>query len=113
MAWIEAIADADLHLCAVTMGEIQAGIEITREQDVDKAVLLESWLNQVAATYNLIDMDAAVFRLWAKLMHKQSNTVYEDAMIAACAITHNLTVVTRNVRDFERFPVRVFNPFGR
>ncbi|NOT17169.1 MAG: type II toxin-antitoxin system VapC family toxin [Sulfuriferula sp.] len=113
VAWIEAIADADLHLCAVTMGEIQAGIEITREQDVDKAVLLESWLNQVAATYNLIDMDAAVFRLWAKLMHKQSNTVYEDAMIAACAITHNLTVVTRNVRDFERFPVRVFNPFGR
>lgn len=112
VAWIEAIADADLHLCAVTMGEIQAGIEITREQDVDKAVLLENWLNQVAATYNLIDMDAAVFRLWAKLMHKQSNTVYEDAMIAACAITHNLTVVTRNVRDFERFPVRVFNPFG-
>ncbi len=112
VAWIEAIADADLHLCVVTMGEIQAGIEITREQDVDKAALLESWLNQVAATYNLIDMDAAVFRLWAKLMHRQSNTVYEDAMIAACAITHNLTVVTRNVRDFEPFPVKVLNPFG-
>jgi hypothetical protein len=112
VTWIENIADADLYLSAVTIAEIQAGIEITREQDADKASRLEDWLNQVASTYNLISMDAMTFRLWAKLMHKQSNTVYEDAMIAASAITHKLTVVTRNVRDFERFPVRVFNPFN-
>jgi predicted nucleic acid-binding protein len=58
-------------------------------------------------------MDAATFRLWAKLMHRQSNTVYEDAMIAASAMVHKLTVATRNVRDFERFDVPVFNPFGK
>ena len=52
-----------------------------------------------------------VTRLWAQLMHKQSNTVYEDAMIAATAIEHNLTVVTRNVRDFKRFEVNLMNPF--
>jgi predicted nucleic acid-binding protein len=57
-------------------------------------------------------MDAATFRVWAKLMHRQSNTVYEDAMIAATAIVHKLTVVTRNTRDFERFNVPLFNPFG-
>jgi predicted nucleic acid-binding protein len=96
----------------VTLGEIQAGIEITREQDMVKAASIEAWADQVAATYNILSMDAEIFRAWAKLMHRQSETVYEDAMIAACAIVHKLTVVTRNIRDFERFPVRLLNPFS-
>ena len=112
VAWIETVADADLHLSAVTIGEIQAGIEITRDQDVIKAAEIEAWADQAAATYNVLSMDAATFRVWAKLMHRQSNTVYEDAMIAATAIVHKLTVVTRNTRDFERFNVPLFNPFG-
>jgi toxin FitB len=57
-------------------------------------------------------MDATTFRVWAKLMHRQSDTVYEDAMIAATAKVNHLTVVTRNVGDFERFIVPIFNPFG-
>lgn len=112
VAWIEAVADADLYLSAVTLGEIQVGIEMTREQDVPKAAKIEAWVDQVAATYNVLPMDATTFRIWAKLMHRQSDTVYEDAMIAASAIAHHLTVVTRNVRDFERFDVPLFNPFG-
>ena len=111
LAWLEGVDDADLYLCAVTLGEIQAGIEITREQDPEKAANIEAWANQVGATYNVLPMDAATFRVWAKLMHRQSDTVYEDAMIAACARVHKLTVVTRNVRDFERFKVPVLNPF--
>lgn len=111
VAWLQTIADADLHLSAVTLGEIQAGIEITREQDPQKAASIEVWANQVANTYNVLAMDAATFRLWATLMHRQSNTVYEDAMIAATAIQYQLTVVTRNVKDFERFNVAIFNPF--
>ncbi len=112
VAWIESVADAELHLCALTLGEIQAGIELTREQDPHKAAQLGAWADQVAGAYNVLPMDAATFRLWAKLMHRQSDTVYEDAMIAACALEHKLTVVTRNVRDFERFHVPLFNPFG-
>jgi toxin FitB len=111
VAWVQAKADSDLFLSAVTIGEIQAGIEITREQDVEKAQSIERWLDQVAASYNVLTMDAEVFRVWAKLMHRQSNTVIEDAMIAATAQVHKLTVVTRNVADFERFGVAVFNPF--
>lgn len=110
--WLKSIADEDLHLSVVTLAEIQAGIEITREQDSQKAADIEVWLDQVASTYNILDMDAVVFRLWATLMHRQSNTVYEDAMIAATAIKHKLTVVTRNVRDFERFNVPLYNPFN-
>ena len=112
VAWLEAVADEDIHLSAVTLGEIQAGIELTREQDAPKAAEIEAWADQVAATYNVLPMDAATFRVWAKLMHRQSDTVYEDAMIAASAVVQHLTVVTRNVRDFERFNVPLFNPFG-
>lgn len=112
VAWLENIADEDLHLSAVTLGEIQSGIEITREQDLNKAAMIEEWADQVASTYNVLAMDAPTFRIWAKLMHRQSDTVYEDAMIAATAFRHKLTVVTRNVRDFERFKVSVFNPFN-
>lgn len=111
VAWLQGVADTDLHLCAVTLGEIQAGIEITREQDAVKAAALEAWVDQVASTYNVLPMDSATFRQWAKLMHRQSNTVYEDAMIAASARVHQLTVVTRNVRDFKRFGVPVLNPW--
>ena len=111
VAWLEGIAEVDLHVSVVTLGEIQAGIEITREQNAVKAAELEVWADQLAGAYNVLPMDAATFRLWAKLMHRQSNTVYEDAMIAASALVHKLTVVTRNVRDFKRFHVPLFNPF--
>jgi toxin FitB len=76
VAWLESINSNDLYLSAVTLGEIQAGIELTREQDPLKAAEIEAWA---------------------------------DAL--ACAIQHKLTVVTRNVGDFERFKVAVFNPF--
>ena len=111
LAWLQSTAEADLHLSAVTLGEIQAGIELTREQDAGKADEIEAWADQVAASYNVLPMDAATFRQWAKLMHRQSDTVYEDAMIAATALVHKLTVVTRNVGDFKRFGVPMLNPF--
>lgn len=113
LAWIEKIADADLHLSAVTIGEIQAGIEITREQDKPKAYELTAWLDQLATAYNVISMDGSVFREWARLMHRRSETLYEDAMIAATARVHELTVVTRNVADFKTFRVPLLNPFAR
>jgi predicted nucleic acid-binding protein len=56
-------------------------------------------------------MDAAAFRVWARLMHRSSGAVYEDAMIAAIAKVHNYIVVTRNVADFKEFGVPVLNPF--
>ena len=112
ISWISEIPDSSLYLSVVTIGEIQAGIEITREQDKAKAVMIEAWAAQVAQSYNVLPMDAEAFRVWAKLMHRESDTVYEDAMIAATAIRHNLIVVTRNVRDFKRFDLQIYNPFN-
>ena len=104
-------APAQRFLSAVTLGEIQAGIELTREQDTDKASEIEAWLDQVAAAYNVLPLDAAAFREWARLMHRRSDTLYEDAMIAATARVHGLTVVSRNVADFKALGMEALNPF--
>ncbi|WP_411877261.1 type II toxin-antitoxin system VapC family toxin [Vulcanococcus limneticus] len=111
LAWLQSTDDADLYLASVTLGEIQAGIEITRDQDPLKAEEIERWLDQLSGTFNLLPMDAAAFRCWAQLMHRRSDTLYEDAMIAAIARVHSLTVVTRNVGDFQEFGVVLVNPF--
>jgi len=112
VAWLESVEEAQLYLSAVTIGEIQAGIELTREQDPNKAKEIEAWLELVAGAYNVLPMDAATFRAWARLMHRKSDTLYEDAMIAATARVHGLTLVTRNVADFNALGIEVFNPFA-
>lgn len=111
VAWVQSVDDKDLYLSAVTLAEIQAGIEITQDQDAERAAELEAWLDNVAATYNILALDAKAFRAWAKLMHKKSDTLYEDGMIAAIAQVNKLVVVTRNITDFECFEVKLLNPF--
>jgi toxin FitB len=112
LAWIESVNVADLHLSAVTIGEIQSGVEVTREQDSAKVAEIDAWLDQVAESSNILPVDGRVFRVWAKLMHRRSDDLMEDAMIAATARVYGLTVVTRNMRDFETLGVEVLNPFA-
>ncbi len=111
--WIEGVPAAQLYISAVTIGEIQDGIEQIREREVYKAAEIESWLNDVQATYSVLPVDADAFREWARLMQKQSRALLEDALIAATAIVNSLTVVTRNVRDFQQLGVPVLNPFDQ
>src|SRR5262249_19598001 len=79
LVWLQQVRDEDLHISAVTVGEIQSGIEITREQDQAKAAEIETWLEQVAETYNVLSMDARTFRVWARLMHRRTDDLVEDA----------------------------------
>jgi predicted nucleic acid-binding protein len=111
VAWINAVADEEIFLSTVTLGELQAGVELTRRQDPAKAAQIETWLDQVADSYQVLPMDGRIFREWARLMDSQPDQLLEDAMLAATARIHRLTVVTRNTRDFKPFEVPVFDPF--
>ena len=111
LAWIAGTPARELFIPAITLAEIQAGIEIVRGQNERRAKELEAWLDGVAGSSNVLPMDGETFRTWARLMHGRPDKFYEDAMVAATAICHDLIVVTRNERDFRDFDVRILNPF--
>jgi predicted nucleic acid-binding protein len=111
VAWLSPAGDDQLLLSAVTLGELQAGIERTRTQDAKKAQEIESWVDQLADSIQVLPMDAPCFREWARLMNGNSNTLVEDAMIAATARVHGLTVATPNERHFTELGVALLNPF--
>ena len=113
MAWLAAQEAATLYISALTIGELQRGIELTRAQDAAKAAEIEAWLEQVVTSGQVLPMDAAVCREWARRMHGRSNTLVEDAFIAATAMVHRLTVATRNVRNFKALGVKTLNPFEK
>jgi predicted nucleic acid-binding protein len=72
---------------------------------------MEHWLDQLAGSLEVLVLDAEVMREWARMMHRRSNTLSEDAMLAATARVHGLQMVTRNTSDFEALGVDCFNPF--
>jgi len=112
MAWLSQIDNGHLRISAVTLGEIQAGVELTREQDQAKALEIEAFIDRIVATLTIIPMTTETFRAWARLMHRKSDALISDAMIAATAQVHGLTVATRNVKDFRGFGVPIINPFS-
>ncbi len=111
VAWLADLRDDQVFLSAVTMGELQAGIELTRRQNPEKAMEIELWVDQLEASYQILPMDTASFREWGRLVHGKSDHLLEDGMIAATAHTHGLIVATRNEDDFKQLNVPVFNPF--
>lgn len=111
LEWLAKLREDQLYVSAVTVGELQAGAERVREQDLTTALEIEAWLDRLAASSQVLPMDTACFREWARLMHRTPQELLEDAMIAATARIHDLTVATRNERDFAGLGVRVLNPF--
>jgi len=111
LAWMETLRPEQIFISAVTIGELQGGVELTRKNDPAKATEIEKWLMFTEGVFSVIPMDSACFREWARLKAGRPSELIEDAMIAATARVHGLQVATRNEKDFRQFQVASFNPF--
>lgn len=112
-AWMLSQKPDEVAIAAVSAGEIQAGVEKARRSDPVKAAELGAWLDGLMKAIRVLPADDSIFRIWARLMTKAQPHLSNDALIAATALHHELTVATRNVRAFTAFGVLVANPFGR
>jgi predicted nucleic acid-binding protein len=114
VAWFERQRTADLFLSVISIGEIERGIARQRTTDPAFAGALATWLDRVLTLYGerIVPFDLRTARRWGTLSAALGNDS-ADLMIAATALEHGLTVVTRNARDFEPTGVAVFDPFGR
>ena len=109
----QTVGETDVYLSVQTIGEIRRGIENLKHRgDVRQSRRLEQWLERVVAEYGdrILGFDEECAQIWGKLMspHKQNPI---DKQIAAVALIHGLTVVTRNVDDFGGTGVGLKNPF--
>ena len=111
-AWYAAVADEDLFLSTLVLGEIRKGIELARPRDPDKAAALERWLRRVEAAFDgrVLGIDNAVSDQWGRMSAIRPIPVI-DGLLAATAVTNGLTLVTRNDRDVAGLGAMVFNPF--
>ena len=109
--WFGSLRDEQVCLSAVTLGELQEGIERTRGQDATKARAIEEWVEELETLSTVLPMDGRCFRETARVMVGKPEDLFDDAMIAATARVHGLTVATRNEKDFRHLGVEIVNPF--
>ena len=110
--WFKAQKTESLFISVVSIGEIERGIERARTADAEFAADLEQWLETLLSVYadRLLPVSANAARLWGRLSAKLGHDG-ADLLIAATALSHGATVVTRNVKHFVPTGALVFNPF--
>jgi predicted nucleic acid-binding protein len=110
--WFSGVGDDELYLSVMALGEIRQGIERLRTRDPQRSKVLENWLNEVIESFGprILPVDGAVAGAWGHLSAVGSFPVV-DALLAATAQTHGLTLVTRNVQDIAGTGVSCLNPF--
>jgi len=110
--WLESQRTADLHLSVVTIGEVERGIARQRDSDPAFSRELADWLDKVLTWYGdrVLAVDTGTARRWGRLCQRLGHA-NADLLIAATALEHGLTVVTRNTRHFEPTGAQVINPF--
>jgi predicted nucleic acid-binding protein len=111
-SWFAEIPSQEIHLSALTIGELRRGIESLRRRDEISARTIESWLQKLVETHadRILPVDQEVAELWGRLNVPDPLPVV-DGLLAATATIHGLTLATRNVKDIERAGVRWVNPF--
>lgn len=112
-SWWAAADERDLHLSALTLGEIRKGIEALRPRDPIQAQALTVWLDAVRTGFGarVLGVDGAVAETWGRLSARRKVPVI-DTLLAATALVHDLVLVTRNTRDVADSGARILNPFA-
>lgn len=111
--WWRRVTDEDLFLSVVTLGEIRQGVERLRPRDGARAGALEKWLEEVRVEFagRVLPVDLVVAQTWGRISARRSTPVI-DGLLAATALAHELTLVTRNVADFVDLGAKLMNPFA-
>ena len=111
--WFASKPPDALYVSTITIGEIERGVDRQRERNPIFAEALESWLDQLLDIYadRILPVNVAVARRWGRLTARIGH-LGVDLLIAATALEHGLTVVTRNIRDFQPTGVTVEDPFA-
>jgi toxin FitB len=112
-AWFDSVEDDDLFLSVLVLGELRKGVERARFHDPIKAGALERWLAGLDQTFGdqVLPITAAVADVWGRFSAiRPISTV--DGLLAATAVVHDLTLVTRNISDVAHTGVRLLNPFS-
>ena len=111
-AWWASVDDRDLFLSVLSLGEIRKGCEAVRPRDAGRAAMLERWLADIAAAFGsrVLGVDDKVAHAWGRMSAARTVPVI-DALLAATALVHDLTLVTRNTGDVEGLGGKVLNPF--
>jgi predicted nucleic acid-binding protein len=114
VAWFDRQRTTDLFLSVISIGEIECGIARQRTTDPGFSDTLAAWIDRVLALYGerVLPFELRTARRWGTLSAALGNDS-ADLMIAATALEHGLTVVTRNVTDFEPTGVAVLDPSSR
>ncbi|MGB7989781.1 MAG: type II toxin-antitoxin system VapC family toxin [Candidatus Methylophosphatis roskildensis] len=113
LAWASATPLASFFLSSVTVLELELGVLLLERRDATQGAVLRTWIDdQVLPRFDgrILAIDTAVARRCARL-HVPDPRAERDALIAATALVHGMTVVTRNAIDFESTGVAVFNPW--
>lgn len=110
--WYTHVADEEIYLSVLTIGEIRKGIESIRPRDETAARTLERWLSRVVAEHEdrILPIDRAIADEWGRMNVPDPLPVI-DGLLAATAKVHGLTLATRNVDDIERAGAEFVNPF--
>lgn len=112
--WIEETQGLRLYCSVISLGEIEKGIERRRQPDPELAQRLELWLDGLCRNFGdrALPVTPEIAMAWGRIAAGRTRDI-ADALIAATAIVHGLTLVTRNTRDFEDLPLTLFNPWQR
>ncbi len=111
--WADSVEPVDLYLSAITVQELEIGVLLVERRDPTQGAVFRAWLNtQVLPAFadRILPVDTAVAQCSAKL-HVPNPRPVRDGLIAATALVHGMTIVTRNVADFEPCGIRLLNPW--